>query len=357
MIARILRRVEGSAVVEMAIVLPLFVLLALWAVYFTELSIVRIRQQEASRFLTWEATTQALVDFGSGRHAPRSQAMRREALARTAARYRNLEGHNLSERSGRWLARPRLRHLDLAPVVLGAAPTDAVGHEVLGELERSVAGDPLLPAFRSMLRGLEGGLGHTLRAMGFSLEVGVHTRVAVEVDNEFLVGEGLVFPERLRRIAFEEAQSLLESETWALGEGSDVGLADTDHPFTRQVERMTYFGIGDGLDRAFRDAAFVRELLPLPPSVRVVSQRYVDPADDGTRLGCEGEPLSATGKWRNGTKAKTPEDRMSPVKCFDTLPMEANGLGAGYEGDPSYRQFRARREGYMGCGAHGGCDG
>src|SRR5690606_8542566 len=109
-IARILRRVEGSAVVEMAIVLPLFVLLALWAVYFTELSIVRIRQQEASRFLTWEATTQALVDFGSGRHAPRSQAMRREALARTVARYRNLEGHNLSERSGRWLARPRLRH-------------------------------------------------------------------------------------------------------------------------------------------------------------------------------------------------------------------------------------------------------
>lgn len=351
-----LREQRGSAIVEMAILLPLFVMLLLWAVYFTEFSVLRIRQQEASRFLTWESSAHALADLDSGRHAPRVEAMRRQVIARTEARYRNLEGHNTSARPSSWLARPRLLSVDLQMVRLGDATTDALGHQVLAEAERSVGADARLPVFSTLLRGLEGSLGGTLRSMGLPQEVGVDTRVRLEIGNDFLVGDAAVFPPRLRRVELEDAGSRLESETWALGDGSDVGLADRHHPFTRQVARMAYFGIAEKLDRAFRDAPFVRDFLP-SPSVRVVSQRYVSPSDDATRLGCKGEALSATGKWRNGPRAKTPEDRMSPAKCFDTLPMEANGLGAGYEGDPSYRQLRARVEGYMGCGSEGGCDG
>lgn len=347
---------RGSAIVEMAILLPLVVMLLLWAVFFTEFSVLRIRQQEASRFLTWESSAHALADFGSGRHAPRVEAMRKEAIARTEARYRNFEGHNASARPSTWLAQPRLRAVDLRPVALDDRPTTALGHQVLAEAERSGPADALLPSLSTLLRGLERGLGTTLRSMGLPREVGVETRVEMEIENHFLVGEGGVFPAGLRRVDLDPAASRLEAETWALGTGSDVGLTDEDHPFTRQVSRMAYFGLADELDHAFRDVGFVRDFLSFPRAVRVVSQRYAVPADDASRLGCEGEALSATGKWRNGPKAGTPEDRMSPAKCFDTLPMEANGLGAGYEGDPSYRQLRARGEGYMGCAAGGGCD-
>lgn len=345
---------RGSAIVEMALVLPLFILLLFWAVYFTEFSVLRIRQQEAARFLVWESTAHALSDFDTGRHAPKMEEMRRAALERTRARYQNLEGHNTSSRATTWLARPQLGALEVRPVAFADRPTDAQGHELLGEVERSVRGGGGLPIFSSLVRGIEGGLGPSLRAMGFPLEVGAEARVEVAIEN-LLVGEGAPFPEKLRRLSLEVATGQVEGETWALGRGDDVGLADADHPFARQVGRMAYLGMDDRFRGISRDLGVLSELLPFPPKVRVVSQRYVAPGTDGSELGCEGEALAATGKWRNGPRVQTPADRISPAKCFDTLPMEANGLGAGYEGDPTYRQLRARGEGHLGCPL-GGCD-
>lgn len=348
---------RGSAIVELALLLPLFVMLLFWAVYFTEFSLLRIRQQEVSRFLTWESAAHSLADFQSGRHAPQFEAMRKEVLTKAEARYQNLEGHNLSSRPTTWMARPKLQRMELHPLSLGAGPTDSRGHEVLGEVEKNLGADSLLPSFRTLIRGLEGSLDTILGSMRFPELVGVRTTVELEIENTFVPGDESIFLSRIRRITLSPADGHLETETWALEDGGDVGLADGDHPFTRQVDRLAFLGAGEMLERAFKYQGFVRDLFPFPPTVRVLSQRYGEPALDPSRLDCRGEALSATGKWRNGPKVGTVEDTISPAKCFDTLPMEANGLGAGYEGDPSYRQLRARHEGYMGCAAEGGCDG
>lgn len=348
MSASLCREERGSAIVEMAILLPFFVMLLFWAIYFTEFSVLRIRQQEVSRFLTWEVSAHSLADFRTGRHEASVEAMRQDVLTRAKARYQNLEGYNHASRTKTWMARPKLQAMELRPVALGENPTGALGHQALGELERSAGRDPLLPSLTSLLRGLEGSLSATLRRMRFPDVIGAKTRVEMKIENTFLPRDEFIFPSRIRRVSLSPAISHLEPETWALGDGSDVGLEDRDHPFTRQVNRMAYLGIGAEFDRAFKSSGFVRDLLTLPPPVRVVSQRYGEPALDPSRLDCRGEALSATGKWRNGRKVGTTEDSISPAKCFDTLPLEANGLGAGYEGDPSYRQLRARSEGYMG---------
>jgi hypothetical protein len=334
--------------VELALLLPIFALVLFWAVYFTEFSVLRIRQQEASRFLAWETAT-GLSDFRTGRHDARFASVRERALERTKARYANLQGHDLSPHSSTWLAKPRLGDLELRAVGYVDSPTEPIGHQVLGGAERSASGkDPLLPSLSTLLRGIEGRLDASLRAMGFPTRaIGASTELGLEVENRWMEGDGSIFPDAVRRVALSPAVAHLESETWALEDGGDVGAADLDHPFTRQVGRMAYFGIGDRLGGVLRNFG-LQSLFPFPPTARVVSQRYGSPGTDPSRLDCRGEPLSATGKWRNGPAVGTREDRMSAVKCFDTLPMEANGLGSGYEKDPVFRQLRARGEGYLG---------
>jgi hypothetical protein len=121
------------------------------------------------------------------------------------------------------------------------------------------------------------------------------------------------------------------------------------HPVTEQVDRIALLGLGrELLDRA-GSLRSVLEALPIGLRAQVVSQRYTSPEDDGSRRDCRGNSLAATGKWRNGKNAGTAEDGMSPVKCFDTLPLQANKLGTGYEDDPTYRQLAGRGGGYMGC--------
>ena len=342
-----LDRERGSAAVELALLLPVLVAVLFWAVYFTELSVLRIRQQEASRFLAWETTT-GLADIGTGRHEARFAEVTHRAIARTRARYANLEGHDLSSRPSTWLARPRLGALEVRPVPLADPRAEEMGRVVLGRAASQVRGDGArVPSLASLVRGLDGRLAGWLGSVGLATDaVGVATAVGLEVENRCMEGDDSVFPDVVRRLSFSPAVSHLESETWALEDGGDVGPGDRHHPFARQVNRLAFFGVGDRLDRALRNLG-LRELVPFP-TAHVVSQRYGSPALDGSRLDCRGEPLSATGKWRNGPAVGTREDGMSPAKCFDTLPMEASGLGAGYGEDPVYRQLRARGEGHLG---------
>lgn len=338
---------RGSAAVELALLLPLLIAAVFWAVYFTELSVLRIRQQEASRFLAWETST-GLADLGAGRHAARFFAVAGRAVERTQARYANLESHELSSRPSTWLARPRLGALEARPVALAETRSEELGRQVLDRSASQVRGDgAMIPSLSSLVRGLENRLVGWLRGVGLATDaIGVSAAVGLEVENRWMEGDDSVFPAAVRRISLAPATAHLESETWALEDGGDVGPRDRHHPFARQVSRMAFFGVGDRLEGALRQLD-LRELVSFP-SAHVISQRYGSPGLDSSRLDCRGEPLSATGKWRNGPTVGTREDGMSPAKCFDTLPMEAAGLGGGYGEDPVYRQLRARGEGYLG---------
>lgn len=331
---------HGSAVVELALVAPLLLSILLWAVAFGEFATLRIRQQEVSRFLTWEATTYAPSDPGAALTPAR---IRGEVMERTLARYTNLEGQNLSSRRSGWLIVPAHLEVDANGLSLSARAPDELGAEVMGGIAKEgPKGNSLLPTLSGLLDGIEGAWTSLLSHQGFSTDdVGIATEVRLRVDNRLIPpGAGGIFP-RLRSLDLAPATSSLETETWALADGADVGLG-SDHPFRTRVRRIAHLGVGSDLDSKSKGlAGYLAKMLPALDA-RVVSQRYVDPVADTSKPGCDGSAWAATGKWRNGPKVGTPADGMSPVKCFDTLPMEANGLGAGYQGDPLYRIFRAR---------------
>ncbi|MBK8479812.1 MAG: pilus assembly protein [Proteobacteria bacterium] len=60
---RLWRETSGQALVELAIVLPLFVMLLLFAQWLWELGQIRLKAQEAARYAAWEATAYPLHDY------------------------------------------------------------------------------------------------------------------------------------------------------------------------------------------------------------------------------------------------------------------------------------------------------
>src|SRR5262249_15305846 len=59
---------RGSALVELAVALPLLVAILLHSLFFTELIRAKLRLLEATRLGAWEWTAHPLSDFGRGAH-------------------------------------------------------------------------------------------------------------------------------------------------------------------------------------------------------------------------------------------------------------------------------------------------
>lgn len=355
---------DGSSVVELAIVSPIVVGALLWAVHLGDLGLVRMRQQEAARFLTWEMSAHRLHD--PSRRGGRFEEAARQAEAETRRRYANLRGHDTGTDGRLLTVDVRLGATGLEAVSFAAAPPPSEGSRqekwlddaLASSSHSSLPGTPL----RVLLNQTSRGLRTLLRAQGFAVdEVGAEGSVTVGITTRLLPRDSDWFPERLRSRELAPARIRLTTESWAIADGSDVDLPGTDHPFGMQVDRIALAGVGDQLGQRIRAFGWALDKIPIRLSAQVVSQRYTDPENDASRSRCGDNPLASTGKWRNGRDKGTKEDTISPSKCFDTLPMEADKLGSGYRGDPTYRMLEARGEAYMGCSrsqaAHPGiCD-
>lgn len=332
-------REDGTSTVEIAILSPLFVALLLASIWAGDVSIARLKQRQALRYLTWEATAFAFSDEEAAEHEARFQEAKRSILAEGGARWRTLQGDESRSGPVGLLAEARL----------GDIQWERTAFEPNRKLEGPTGGKGLssVVAIVSEFIGRFAGLQEpVLRHMGFNLD---HTGVAVTVGAD-VSGRLIPLPGWLEPILpLSPLSSFLEVDTWALDDGSDVHLPGTDTPFGRQVGRIALLGIGEKLKAG--KAGAVLDWFPIHLGAQVVSQNYLDPGDDSSRLPCHGDPLADTGRWRNGKTVGTQEDSLSPVKCFDTLPMDANGFGpgGGLRSDPMYRALRTRGRWFMGC--------
>jgi len=337
-------------VTELALVAPLFVVLLLWGAWVADIGRARIKQQEAARFLTWELAAHPPSDPEDRRE--RFRATRERALAETARRYRTLEGHGPQARSRGLATRASLGAIDVQPVGLDAAgdieaPPGAVGafdevRRLLGRAQR-----PVLDRFGLELERIGGET---------ELEAVVENRLLPERFLEGSFFSGRFFPERLDRLELAPVRMRLEPDTWALASGEDVNLGDRSSAFFRRVDRIALLGLGGELSRKAGPAGAVLDWFPIELRAQVVSRGYGEHlADRSMVTSCSKDALARSGKWRNGHGTRA--DRMSKVKCFDTLPIDADVIGSGYRGDPSYRALESRANAYMGCGEPGGCTG
>lgn len=343
----------GSSVVELALLAPLIVGLIFIADYLFEVAAARIKQQEIARFLSWELSSHPLSDLSGGKHASLFEKARQESIDETRRRYAGFSGHRYAPADRGFVARAVLvdEGLHLEPAGLDAArEIELPGGSNFGSFDRVIQ-----LVGRSQRKVLE--------YQGFNLDhVGATASVEVVVENRFLprrIAGVSFFPERLERLRFAPARTLLLSDSWYLADGRDVDLPGGKRGegglFWKQVNRIALLGLGSELSNRAGPAARVLDWFPIRVDAQLVSQRYGDLAGDRSRFpGCSSRELAQSGKWRNGEPGKdTPKDRLSKVKCFDTLPIDADKLGVGYSGDPSFRILANRGNHYMGCRSAG----
>jgi len=341
-----MRGEEGTAAVELAILAPVILVLFCAFVFVGDLAVARMRQLSIARLAAWELTAHPLSDELDAGHPARWQAARDAAAAQVQRRF---AGKGLLA-SG-MLARGTLGAVDLQPLAMSGTT----------QVERPATPPgygSLLETLGSLLQRLGGLQVAALERFGFNVQhAGVVAEVALEVE-----GTGLL-PELPRGIAPSPARLALQVDTWALDDGADVPLPGTDTPLGRQVGRIALFGLAEKLRSA--QAGEALSWIPLELGAPVVSMAYGPPARDRSPVGCGGNnALARTGRWENGPRAGTPRDGMSPVRCFDTLPIEANGFGSGggRKADPVWTTLQRRGPWHMGCDRPGvsfpaGCGG
>lgn len=331
---------NGTSVVEVAILLPLFTALLLGSIWAGDVSVARLKQQQALRYLTWEATAFALSDEDGADHAGRFQQARGQVLAEAGRRWERLQGDEREVGPLGMLAEVRLGEVDWEPDAI------AVGGKLKG-LEGGRGLSAVVATVSELIGKFAGLQDPVLRHAGFNLDhAAVRTSVAAEISSRLLPLPAGWAEERLQ---LSPLSSLLEVDAWALDDGSDVPLPGMGTAFGKQVERIALLGVGEKLRSG--KAGAVLDWFPVQFGAQVVSQNYRAPEDDSSKFTCFGDALADTGRWRNGKEAGTPEDTISPTKCFDTLPMDANGFGpgGGLGSDPMYRLLRSRGNHFMGC--------
>ncbi|WP_373047706.1 TadE/TadG family type IV pilus assembly protein [Vulgatibacter sp.] len=326
-----LRDEGGSAAVELAILTPVILALLGSLIFLADLGVARIRQRAVVRLVVWEATAHALSDEREQGHDARFEAARQGAEQVARERYRGGVSRGM-----------------LAGASLGSVRVEKVALDARERIRRPAmpAGfGSLLEPLGSLIQRVAGLQLPLLRRYGLSVDgVGLVVEAGVEVE-----GSGLL-PGLPERLSLAPARLELQVDTWALDDGADVPLPGTGSALGRQVGRIALFGIGEKLTGP--GAGDALSWVPISLSAPVVSMNYGPPAQDRSPVSCGGkDALARTGRWENGPRVGTGRDRVSPVRCFDTLPIDANGfgVGGGRSSDPVWRQLAARGPFEMGC--------
>ncbi len=82
---------KGQAMVEFALVAPIMVTMLLFAMYFYELNEIKLKTQEAARYVAWEFTSYPLHDYGERNQSHHFSSARSAIIAEATARYLNLD--------------------------------------------------------------------------------------------------------------------------------------------------------------------------------------------------------------------------------------------------------------------------
>ena len=342
---------RGGAVVELAIVLPLLVVLILYGLYFLELIRARLRLQEINRSVAWELAAHPLSDYLGGRHDAAFSEAAAQVTTAVKLRYTNSEGW-----PGTFVATYQDLHLRAVQEQVPGTHSFAGGTEP-GQWASSISG------------AMQRATGPMVEALGFNAGGLVHSHASLELKNHLLPRHFLqrsgggwfkldVFGGgSLDRVPLSSRYTLIASD-WHIGEGEDVvgnirrpfrGSAELPSAFFKQVSRMTFFGVRDrfgsvpGLSEVER---LVGRALADPTATHLISLNY-RPRRPGEARECDylqGYPLDARGGLNHLARSGS-LDHERPA-CFDTAPFRDQ---ARYEDSLYLRIFAARGAFFMGC--------
>ncbi|MFW5878685.1 MAG: TadE/TadG family type IV pilus assembly protein, partial [Myxococcota bacterium] len=323
MFRRMCRRIRqdeaGGAVVETALIVPIFVVLVYWSALFYDIVQLRFKVQEAARFAAWEMTSYPLSDYMTGEPETAMTSAVTRARARTDRLYTSL--HSEDEHEG---SHPRLMvtyeygesEFWNDEVELAGPGADALSEMIDGEMQTVVSNL----------------LGYVDDALGWMIDwlhLNTHGLVTAEVTATV---QPQIIPQRLlqaedggfyRNKIIEATEyplmgrASLIADGWTLhfGNSTKPETGYEDNPYHRQVQRGHMLGLleNTGVGKVVDAIDEMRSLLdsvvevPLFTDAHLASMNYY--GDEGGAM-----------KTRNQLRLEVSSD--SRQKHFHSQPLQ-----------------------------------
>lgn len=365
-----LRRQRGAAMVEFALVTPIFVTLLLWSMYFTELVRARLRLMESARFIAWEMTSYPITDFDTGNndHDRYYEDARAEVVTNSTTRFQDLD--SVDQRNG------------LPSMVMTASGYQARMQQMtVPPIAGQFAGMPgILSSVTSILSsGMNGALGiwgfNTKGKVQVDVEVSVSNKILPRSYNDQSVGqvqkEGVWGGGQLNNKVLKNKYVMIVNG-WHLRDGADA-LMDKDHNDIQragghdedgeahtlkvQTAKMSFLGATNfitnlpGFGQVYQFLSSW-DIFPQFLGTYVTSYGFDHDSQTTPDNGCTGSDTPGNNNaggisgYIDLSKASELDD--PGMRCFNTAPFRDTQAFNG--GESLYREmFEARGEFFMGC--------
>jgi hypothetical protein len=354
-------RKRGQAMLEFALVVPLFVTLLLFSLFFTEEVRGLLKLQEAARYAAWEMTSYTLTDFGKGDNDHAFDIAQGEVTTETQDRFKDLDSVE-----------------DNQPFTMFAdfdKPTVKIENETINFVDSPIGGGG---ALGGILGGVSNSINFVLNQWGFNskgkVKVTVNSAIHNKIVGQHFFDTGTGAPKfsvdqwgghSINNLPFTNSFSLVATG-WDLPDGGNANATQgkagrhgdkkgggDDSGLWTEVNRMVFLG----LKNKFEQVPGVQSLgnvlgffLPAFVGTFVVDHSYVPSTDNGD---CS-RPTHPAIKGTNNlddTHNGYPGLDFDKERCYDTAPFQDTaGLGSNSSSVGEYIQiFNARGDNFMGC--------
>lgn len=346
------RHPRGSALTEFALVVPLFVTILFFSMYFTELLRVKFKVQEMSRFIAWEMSSYMLTDFAGGDHAGAFEHAAKELKTDVLERYKDLD--SVEDDAGNENFIGRFSNLKIE----------------IGEADASFIDDGNLSgAGKGALNLAKAGIGMITGAWGFNnggravVDVSVDfTPKIFKADRYMMRGEGGFYSvdqtgnRDLSSLTMKSHYTMV-ANGWHLPDGAPATLGEkraglhetgSDSGLYMQVNKMTFLGLKGLIDKTpgLKQVKSVLSYLPIPEllGTYVISLPY--DAEANVERKCNNESPGLMGE--NDFEYPGIEEAPYPnnLRCFDTAPFRDTWA---WNESLYAKAFKARGNHFMGC--------
>lgn len=363
------RNQRGAAMVEFAIVAPIFVMMLMYSMYFTELVRTRLKAQEIARYVTWQMSSFDLSVYGidNGQAKAFDDAMQ-EIKEEAELRYKDLDSiEDLGPSAGGWFRYENLQ------VKIVNQDVEFIDTNILEQF--NVPGNDLLG---SITGAVGGGANAILNQWGFDRKGRVQIEVSVDLSQK-LFAKNLQMRSENKGFAKEDAwggrdlttktfknSMTMTVDDWHLTDGTSATMksdgpyragtrAESDgneerHGLSTQVNRMKLLGLSGALnDITGGFLEFLSGKLPSPLNTFVVSHNYMERGDGSNPCG---QPKHGAAEGMNNLADdkvvgfSQDDDPDKSARCFDTVPFRDTHK---YERSRYRQMFEARGQYGMGC--------
>jgi hypothetical protein len=348
---------RGAATVEFALVVPILVSIIMFSMFLTEIILAKFKLQEASRYVAWELTSYTLSDYAEGDHDKAFNTAMTAAVTDANERYKDF--NSVEPAAGNFA------------VMLRADP---VATTIVNQTVSGIDASEIFPGGGSgeeVLSAVGKGVNFFINHFKFNTK----GQVQVEMTSSLA---SLILPRRylqradgdfydvdnwggrdLSNMPIRNRYTLI-ANGWHLPDGGDAlvmgkraGVHDggTEHGMFRQVNRMTFLGVGNYLDQVGlgKLSEVANFILPdfFGPFVAAHNYKPSESARDCNKPGHGAqEGLSNLDRGDGAGLDHVEDDNNDPQRCFDTAPFRDTH---GYEQSLYRKIFMARGEYFMGC--------